>query len=278
MMLRSSIELTPNPLHQGSRNRTGDQVERQFEHPLLALLGDCRLLWRPSLADVATATDKSRYARTLTFSESLRDFDAKPTRLGSGVAVRFNGTDEEADTPDVDGLSFGDGAVDQPFSVVALVKPDSIAAERTILARWDENSGGQSREFRFYHTGAGFPVIELYDESANAYIGRQDQTALSTSAYSLLVTTYDGSGASTGVAIYVDAALVDDADSVSGSYTAMENLGVVTGLAHKLDTSGAAANFFDGKMALVALVAKELSPDEVWAVKSLANSFFGLSL
>ena len=48
-------------------------------------------------------------------------------------------------------------------------------------------------------------------------------------------------------------------------------------LGHQTGTGGD-ANFFDGSMAFVAVVAKELSPDEVWSVKSLANSFFGLSL
>jgi hypothetical protein len=34
-----------SPLHQGSRSRTGEQVDAQFTHDLLRVFGDCRFLW-----------------------------------------------------------------------------------------------------------------------------------------------------------------------------------------------------------------------------------------
>ena len=176
-------------------------------------------------------------------------------------------------------LSFGDGVADQPFSIVALATPDAITNEMDLLAKWDETTGSQLREWRAFSTSTnGYPQFEMYDESANAYIGRADQTSLSTNTWALLAFTYDGSGASTGVRIYKDAARVDAADAASGTYTAMEDTASVASLAHKLGTGGAAAGFWDGKMGLVALTAKELVQEEVWAIKTLVNSYFGLSL
>ena len=96
------VDYHHSPLHQGSRSRTGDQVDRQLVTDLLRVLGDCRLLWLPNLTDTTTSTERSRHAGTITWSESLASFDTRPARLGSGVAVAFNGTDEEGDVPDAD--------------------------------------------------------------------------------------------------------------------------------------------------------------------------------
>ena len=96
------VDYHVSPLHQGPRSRTGDQVDRQLVHDLLAVLGDCRLLWLPDLADTTTSTERGRHAGTITWSESLGSWDATRARLGAGVAVAFNGTDEEGDVPDAD--------------------------------------------------------------------------------------------------------------------------------------------------------------------------------
>ena len=276
MVMEAKIEYRLNPLRQGSRNRRGDQVDQDFVHDLLDLLGDVRALWLPGKSGT-TLTDRSRKARVLTWSEEVSAFDTKPAELGSGYAITFNGSDEEGDTPDADDLSFGDGAVDQPFSIVALVNVDDITSARNILAKWDSTTGAETREWELELDGSGRPMFRLYDESANAQIARYDATALTTGQWKLVVGTYDGSGASTGLRVYLNASRVDDTDSNSGTYTAMENTTQEVTLAFLV---GAASNtnFFDGKMALVGLVAKELSQDEVWALKEAASGYFGLSL
>ena len=93
-----------------------------------------RALWLPGKSGT-TLTDKSRHARVLTWSEDVSAFDAPPAELGSGYAVTFNGTDEEGDTPDSDDLSFGDGAVDQPFSVVWVGTPDTDTSAQTLISK-----------------------------------------------------------------------------------------------------------------------------------------------
>ena len=150
MVTHARIDYRPNPLWQGSRNRRGDQVDREFDAALLDLLGDVRLLLRFDNSG-ATLTDRSKNARTLTWSEDVSAFDTPPVELGSGYAVTFNGTDEEGDTPDSDDLSFGDGSVDQPFSIVALVNP-SDATDSTILSKLNVNTGGG--EWRFFLDGS----------------------------------------------------------------------------------------------------------------------------
>ena len=270
-----SIDIRKNPLRQGARNRRGDQVDRDFITTLLNILGDTRLLLLFGKSG-ATLTDKSRNARVLTWSEDVSGFDTPPAELGSGYRVTLNGTDEEGDVPDSDGFSFGDGAADQPFSVAALVRFVD-ATESCIVAKWDATTGSELREWLLGTDGSDKLRFLLADESSDAQIGRSRNTALTENVWQLVVATYDGSGASPGIRIYLDDSRVDDTDGNSGTYTAMENtaqelqMGFFTG-------ASAATDFHDGAVALVAVTGKALSQDEVWALKQAVNGCFGLSL
>ena len=272
MATDTNIEYRSNPLRQGSRSRRGDQVDREFIRYMAHLLGDVRALWLPAKSG-ATLTDKSRYARVLTWSEDVSGFDTKPAELGSGYAITLNGTDEEGDSPDTNELSFGDGAVDQPFSVFAIVNP-ADATSSVMLSKFDTTASQE--EWLFELDASDRPRFALYDDSASARIGRLDATALTQNTWALLVATYDGSGASTGIRIYLNGSRVDDTDDNSGTYTAMENGAELVAVGYR-QAAGVKENFFDGKMALVGLLGKELSIDEVWALKQAVNGYFGLS-
>ena len=254
----------------------GDQKRNEFAHAMLDVMGPAELLWTPQSSDTTTATDLSRNADTITWDATV---EARMTTLGSGLSQVFDAADDEGDSPDSDDHSFGDGNVDDPMTIIALVQPDdgTPAADATILAKWNLDTDGELREWRFFLTATnGYPRLELYDESANAYIGREDQTALTANAWYVLITTYDGSGANTGIAIYKDGVLVDDANSSSGTYVAMENLGGVLNVGHSLSAASTpvAERFWDGDMALLGLCRKALTIDEVWTVQHLIDAFF----
>ena len=246
-------------------------VRDAFESRLLDIFGDTRLLWIPRASETTTSTDRSRHAATITYDATKA---GAYLPLGSGYYLDFDGTADEADTPDNDRYSFGDGAVDQPFSVVALVNMTD-ATSSMILAKYD--SSASQEEWNFGLGSGDKPAFLLYDDSATAYIGRYDNTTLTEATWVLLVGTYDGSRALTGIRVYLDGTRVDDTDSTSGTYVAMENGAEVVSLGYDQGT-GSKQNFFDGKMALVALVGKELTQEEVWAVKKACNSFYDISL
>ncbi|MCB7128807.1 MAG: hypothetical protein J3T61_04645, partial [Candidatus Brocadiales bacterium] len=156
-------------------------------------------------------------------------------------------------------------------------------ADATIFAKWNEDSDAELREYRTLLTVTnGYPRMELYDESANAFIGREDQTALTVSTWTLLTFTYDGSGVNSGIKIFKDDAQVDDADSSSGTYVAMENLGsTVPGMiAHSLSAAATpvAEQFWAGGMAFIIVYRKELVAVEIEAAKSYVAAFTGESL
>lgn len=256
----------------------GGRVLDIFRRDLLSTLGNCRLLWLPKVGDTTTNIDDSRIQATITYDA---DVAGDVSGLGTGVIWDLDGTVEEADTPNVTGLSFGDGAVDKALSVLVLINPDQITTAANFVAKWDNvNGSGQKREWRLkQEVTTGYFMLELYDDTANDFISREDQTALTADTWVFLAATYDGSGSVTGIRLYKDAVRVDDAETGAGSYVAMNNLATPLTIGAGRDVGGTdPTDFFNGEMGLVAITGKELNIDEVWHVKTLINSFFDLSL
>ena len=255
---------------------SGDQKLQEFIHDLLAIMGDVRLLWIPGLSDTTTTTEKSRNARVFTYDATIA---ARKSTLGSGLTLDFDGTDDEADVPDADNLSFGNGVTDQALSIVALVKPDTVAGTDIILSKMDITTGATKQEWEWYRGGTGL-MLRLWDDSAGsetARIGRSAATQFTAGTRRLVAVTYDGSGSEIGCNIYGDGALQTLVTQKSGTYVAMENTASLVRLGFR---QGAAAgeDFWDGAIDMVALCAKALNAEENWAIKTLINAFYGLSL
>jgi hypothetical protein len=250
--------------------KAGDQKRSEFLHDLLAILGDARALWLPKKADTTATTGASRNASAFTYDATIA---SRITALGSGVQVAFDGDNDEADTPDVAGLSFGDGASDQPMSLLWLGKPDTDTSVQTLISK--QNSASVD-EYGLYLTATNsYPTFDLIDASASGIIGRSHDTGIGTSAV-FIAATYNGSRAVGGINLYKDAALVDDGvGGTTGSYTAMEDTASLVRLGTRYTAN---EGFYNGKMALAAVVAKELSSDELWAIKELINAFYDLTL
>lgn len=246
----------------------GDRLRDQFVGDLLDLFGDTRLLWIPKTGDTTSTTESSRNADVLTYDATIA---SRFSVLGSGYAVEFDGTDDEADTADSPIHSFGDSAADQAFSVVALVNPDTDTSAQTLISK--QNSATVD-EWELHLTATnGYATFDLIDASSSGIIGRSYDTDVGTSD-TLLVATYDGSRAATGIRIYQDAARVDDGTGGStGTYTAMENGASLVRLGNRYTTS---ERFYNGKMALAAIVGRELDIDDNWALKTLVKAFYDL--
>jgi hypothetical protein len=202
----------------------------------------------------------------------IRD-SSRLSNLGSGLAQDFDGTNDEGDTPDVDDLSFGNKVTDEPFSLVGLINVDAYGAGNTHIV--DKNDSASAEEWDLFLTSDGYPRITCLDESANTTISRSDATAFGTGAWGLLAATYDGSGAAAGLNIWKNAVRVDDTDNSSGTYYALENTSAKVHIGAERSTK---TGFFNGKIALVMVVATQLTADQHWAIKEACNSHFGLSL
>jgi len=239
---------------------------------VLEVLGDVRLLLPQVEITGTSITDYTRRTNTCTASTSVATWYGFQ---GRATYYDYNGTSYYLYRADDADFTFGDGSTDEAFSIVACVNPDGVTS-RTIMAKWDATTAAEAREWKFGFDASGYPTMILYDESANAYIGRQDQTAFATGTWKVLVATYDGGGSASGVKIYIDGVQLDDADVTDGTYVAMEDTATQLTIGSFEGTAGAQSEFYDGKMTWVGIAAKELDADEVWSLTQRLKGVLGV--
>ena len=179
-----------------------------------------------------------------TASEAWADFDTPPGVKNIVPVWDVNGIDEEADTPDAAFWTQASSA----FSVGAWVNL-ADATNAYILAKYDATTASPKREWLFYIDASDYPSFQVFDESADAYLVRQYQTALPENQWHFMVGTWDGSNLVGGIKVYLNGVQVDDANVTGGSFTAQEDLAGTVTLAHSVGSGGEVFNPFDGKMA-----------------------------
>ena len=175
----------------------------------------------------------------------------------------FDGTDDYVIVADNDDLSFGDGSSDTPFSISVWANLPTIGSTYFI----SKGHFGSNYEYLF-HIGSDkkFYWI-LFDQSSGGYIGRIYNTALDAyeNQWTHFCGTYDGSGANSGVKLYINGVQVDDTNGGVGSYTAMENLGAeVRIMRHN-------TNYSDGSISNLAVYKAEL---DAQTISQMAKSRF----
>ena len=263
------IHESPN-LHPLPDTPAGDAARDRFLADFLAICGDVRVLFMPRSGETTTTTDRSRYARTIYYSKDVTTFDTPPFILGSGFAVDFDGTDEEADIPVADTLSFvGPAGVDQPFTLFGLVNPTD-ATSGTVLSKYDT---GQ-REYIFQTSAADKVMLILYDESAGTNIKITADAALTEGTDTLIAVTYDGSQTAEGMAAFKDGVRVAVTEATSGTYAGMENGTSDVGVGMYTGPNA----LWNGSIALAGATGKALTAEEHWLLKEAVNSYYDLSL
>lgn len=118
-------------------------------------------------------------------------------------------------------LSFGDGSTDSAFSLSMWVEWNSKASSHQIVGKrlYADNS---NKEYHVFYNIGGSIAFRLFDQSAGSYIETVYTLDPTLNQLYHIVTTYDGSGLSSGLTIYVDK-VSGGTPATSGTYTAMEN-------------------------------------------------------
>jgi hypothetical protein len=121
--------------------------------------------------------------------------------------------------PDNNNLSFVSGGM----SILVWLKMTD-ATNFGIISKFESSTN--NKEYILRVNTADKLVTQLWDASANAYIGRLYNTVVTSleGKWIHIAMTYDGSGASTGIRLYINGIRVDDTNDNSGSFVAMENL------------------------------------------------------
>lgn len=215
---------------------------------------------------------------TFTWSEAPNSFDTKldltdPDSFQGIIPIlTFNGTDEEADSPDATYWSRVGGVMS-----LGLWVNMTAAANSTLLTKY--TAAGDGREWQFVLEGAGGLRLHLYDEDdavvPNGAILSTGDTGVSNGVWVFLAGTYDGTANATGINLYQDGAFIASTDSDNPNFASMRDTGSVVRLGNDQG-----ATFFDGKMAGGPLglfyTQKVLSADEVKRLYNLGRAALGV--
>jgi hypothetical protein len=206
--------------------------------------------------------------RTFTYSEDPAGFDVPQGKQGIVPILTFNGSDEEADTPDLGYFSRGDLA----FTMGAMIRlTTGGSGTRTILAKYASSAA----EWLLVINSSGKIQVTCSDQSAGVDSTRVSDAAISEDVWHLVIATRPAAGTGTtamdNVIISVDDAVVASTATSSSSYIGMENLSGVVHLGQYLS-----GNFFAGSMALPFFVQGVVTPDEKLRIWDLARRAMGL--
>ena len=213
-------------------------------------------------------------SETAAAAEALEDDFAPYKHVGGVYSYHFHPTgDHHLAGIDHSNFSFGNGTVDEPFSVGAWILPNAVSTN-VIIAKYD--SAGSKEEWRLFIDASAKLSLELHDASASTTEIAVSTAALVVGQQHFVVATYDGGETSPVVKLYVDGVLANDTTTAeTGSYVAMEN----TTAPMTVGCSGVTATpvaEFHGRIALPFVTGKELTAAEVLSLTELYQAILGV--
>ena len=202
-----------------------------------------------------------------TYSEAVIAFDTPPYYKGPAriPIITFNGTDEEADSPDAAYWSRDDAGGANGFSLRIWANITNVASARCLMAKYDETVADQ-REWIFFLNADDTLRLFLFDESVDENAYQDSDSPVTMDSLRQFVATYDGRGsaaAADGITLYEDGVAIASTASGLGSYVGMEDLAGVVSVGRNIGGE----RFFPGEMAGGPLgplwLPGELTPDQV---------------
>ena len=208
------------------------QYNRMLQAPLYEKISDI-LGSTGTIIPLADQIDESPFQPSSTvpdlaptFSEAVSAWDTPFTfnnpdcYQGIIPFLTFNGSDEGISYPDNAYWTHGDGSsADTAFSIGGWVNASAVGD--SFMAKYNSNPNLEY-ELRL-HTGNNL-FFRMFDNSSGIYIGRTSSGGeLTLNQWHFVTMTYSGNEANSGINLYIDASVVDDADSANGSYAAMHD-------------------------------------------------------
>ena len=234
------------------------------------------LWWLPTVSETTTSTDVGAplgSGKTVTYSKDVTTWDTGIKYLGQGLNLKFDGVDEEADTPDTTDLS---NTLDAMTWMAVVNLTDATSS--TIVSRQDLTNASEIREWLFMFDSADKLTMEIWDESAAARIGQTTASAITEGEWAFYAATYDGGTTSGGIKLYKNGVLIDSDTDETGTFVSGENGTVVTSIGDYEGTGGTNVDFMDGSMASVMVAATEASATQLLNMTHLFNKYFDLSM
>lgn len=244
--------------------------QARFLSQLGAILGNDRILWTPGPNDGLTAAEASAYRRTVTHGQAP---GPRLQRLGAGYALSFaSASTQYVAFQDAANLTFGTGAADTAFSVIALANVTDTAASRTLASKW--NTGAFEYLFRVDTTDK--LCLFLANTAGTLVPTRVSDAVISQGSWRVFGASYSGVGGATaadGIVLYQDGAVIASTATNNASYVAMSDTATPVEIgSHTAHT----AQFFDGSLALVAITQKALTTADHAAITAACRRYFGV--
>lgn len=221
-----------------------------------------RLLWVMHDSPATTCTDLSSNDHTGTYNGGMVLGD----RVNQGRVYMLdpNGTSQYISCADHADFTFGDGSTDGVMSFAAVIEVLGTGS-MTILSKYSTSNTEYKLELV-----AGALMLKLFDYSATAYIEKTSDAVLSVGKH-LIAATYDGTSAHAGITLYVDGASVAATGSLSGTYTAMEDLA-----APFYACADGDGNYFTGDIGFVLIDAVEMHSLDVLMLWHTVREHYGI--
>lgn len=186
-------------------------------------------------------------------SEALSAFDT-PFDLtnpdnwqGAAPALTFNGTDEEADTPDDDYFT-RIGAV---ATWGAWIRPSSVASN-AILSKATLTTASPQAEWLFWINASSKLEMIFYDNSSastNWRLLRPSSSSIVANQWQFVVATKATGEAATDINLYINGVADNGSGTKEASYIAAENTTALPRLGFYVGTAGTGTGFYAGRMA-----------------------------
>lgn len=240
-----------------------------FRGLIRSLCGPLTFLTIARTTSGTTLVDWSGQGYNFTASASLENYLQHTTR---SYHYDFDGTNLYAYMSDNPYFSFGNGTTDSPFSMFALVTNDSNSGTMHVMSKYDASG---DKEYYLGLNTSGYPVFYLSDTGSGSLDCRSN-SKIGTGTWYSMIGTYDGTSTTAGIKIYING-LFDDVTQTKTSYTAMHNTTVSSCIGGCVN-GASYTNKWDGYIACVGLVAKELTEHEAWALNRYMRAFWGVNI
>jgi len=133
--------------------------------------------------------------------------------------VYLDGVDDYINLGDQALLEFGDSSDDVAFSETFIFEIDDLTTAFPLSSKIAGGAPNDERSVQVLTNGK--IEAKLYDSSTSVYIGQTGNSVLTTGRAYFAAVTYDGSGTSAGIKIYVGEVAESLTLTEAGSYTAM---------------------------------------------------------
>ena len=259
----------------------GDLINNQMvskaTFDILGLMTDPRCLYMQNKDPGAgTLYDESGQGHDGTYQGSMTTGDR--VERGMGWAIDFDGTDDYVNLGDDDDLSVGNGANDEAVTWFGAVEVIDVATNQNIIAKYDNTSSSELREWRVYLNTDEKLLIVQYDESANVAVYSATDNPISVGWHTYVITSPGDGGATAmnNVKLYIDGAIVASTPSNNASYVAMENLASPCWIGANEGSGGVPESLMTGDNALIGMDGSEWSAYDVHRFHELAKGLYGL--